>query len=174
LSDCQVYIDDKIQELYDNSQDEFPFKVVDLNHSGKLDKIKELAIKNIPPFEAESDKGFKDSYIHLTICEFVTSAHDDVFVVTNDKRLKESFKDKKVEVLSDIQEYFIFRQEYFKGQYFIGRLNEYFETKEIKSKHILSSELTEDDDWKIVIEFQGGEIKILVDFYSREIIDIIE
>jgi rRNA-processing protein FCF1 len=174
LGNCQLHIDEKIQDLYDNSQNEFPYKVVDLEHTGKLEKIKELAIKNIPPFEAESDKGFKDSYIHLTICEFADLAEDDVFLLTSDKRLKESFNDKEVEVLSDLQEYFSFRQEYFKNQYFIGRLNEYFETKEIKPKHILSSELTEDDDWKIILEFHGEEINILVDFYSKEIIDVIE
>lgn len=171
LPDCITYIDAKIKELFDNSSNEFPYKLVTLEHSGKLEKIKELAIKNIAPFESESDKGFKDSYIHLTICEFLKVTEDDVFLLTNDKRLKESFKDKNVTVISDIQEYYSYRQEYFTSDYFIGILNEFFDTTEIEPKHILSAELTEDDDWKIRIDYGGEEVELLADFYSREIIE---
>ena len=107
-------IDDKIKDLYNNANDEISHIEYDMESDGKLVKIKELAIKNIPPFEADSDKGFKDSYIYLTVLEYLETAQDDVFIITNDARLKEAFKETKVKTLSNVQEYFSYREEYFK------------------------------------------------------------
>ena len=171
LEDSKKHIDDIINDLLNNSQNEFRYRIIDLEHKGKLEKIKELAIKNVPPFEANSDKGFKDSYIHLTICDFLDSSEGEVFILTNDNRLKESFRDTKVIVLSEIDEYISYRKEYFKEEYFIGRLNEYFDTDTIKPKDILSSELTETDEWLIRLDYDAKETEILVDFYSKEIIE---
>lgn len=171
LKVCKDHIEHQIQSLFNDSQDEFTYKIVKLKHKGKLKQIKQLAIKNIAPFEANSDKGFKDTYIHLTISEFLKTADDDVFLLTSDSRLKESFKYKKVTVISNIQDYFKYRQEYFKEDYFLERLNEYFEREDLNAKNILSAELNEDDNWEIRVEVEGEEKVLDVDFYSKEIID---
>jgi len=43
--------------------------VIRLQDYSVLEKIKELALKKLPPFEAadNSDKGFKDAYIYFTV-----------------------------------------------------------------------------------------------------------
>lgn len=171
LKVCKDHIEHQIESLFTNSQNEFTYKIVKLKHKGKLKEIKQLAIKNIAPFEANSDKGFKDTYIHLTISEFLKTADDDVFLLTSDSRLKESFKYKEVTVISDIQDYFKYRQEYFKEAYFIERLNEYYERKDLTGKSILSTELNEDDNWELRLEVDDEEKILEVDFYSREIIE---
>ncbi|MEK0336409.1 MAG: PIN domain-containing protein [Nitrosopumilus sp.] len=165
------HIDKKIEDLYKNAQDEISYIEEDLKPEGKLEIIKELAIKNIPPFETVSDKGFKDSYIYLTVLQYVERASDDVFIITNDSRLQQAFdENKNVKVLSSPEEYFNYRKEYFKEDYFIGRMQERFEDDSISRKSILNVELTEDDDWQISIEVNGEQHEILVDFISKEII----
>ncbi len=164
------HIDDKIKLLYEGANDEIEHIVLDLEHDGKLQKIKELAIKNIPPFEAETDKGFKDSYIYLTVLEYQESATDDVFLITNDSRLKQAFEDSKVHTISTVQEYYDYREEFFKEDYFIEKMKEHFENNEITKENISNIALTADDDWQITVGVNGDEHHVLVDFVSKEII----
>lgn len=166
------HIDEKIEELYQGANDEISHIELELEPIGKLEKIKELAIKNIPPFEAETDKGFKDSYIYLTILQYVETSIDDVFLITNDSRLRQAFNGHdNVEVLASPEEYYNYRKEYFKEDYFIEKIKEHFDDDSISQENILKIELSEDDDWQLTISVNGEEHHLLVDFVSKEIIN---
>jgi len=170
--ECKNHIDDRIAELYSGANEEIPHIEYDLEEKDNLLKIKKLAIKNIAPFEKQTDKGFKDTFIYLTVLQYQETASDDVFILTNDTRLKEAFKDDNVTVLSSVDEYYnYYREEYFKGDYFIGRIKEYTENENIEAKDILGTSISDDDDWIIKVEVENEEINLLVDFYSKEIIE---
>lgn len=171
LSICEKHIDEHIEYLFSNSQNEFSYKTISLNHDGKLDAIRDFAIKNTPPFNSDSDKGFKDSYIYFTILDFLKDADDDVFLLTNDSLLKQAFNNSDVTVISKVEEYFSYRQEYFKEPYFIGRLNEHFNRDDLTAREVLSSSLNDDENWDVIIEMDGKEVTIIVDFFSKEIIE---
>ena len=51
------HIDEKVTALYQGANEEISHIEQELEHQGKLQRIKELAIGNIPPFEAKTDKG---------------------------------------------------------------------------------------------------------------------
>ena len=172
-TECKKHIDDRIEELFTQSLDEFSYKVIELVKTDRIEEFRNLAITNRAPFEADSDKGFKDVYIYFTVIDFLETADDDVFLLTNDNRLKSAFEESKVTVINEVDQYLRYRQEYFSEDYFVGKLNEFFDSDLIEKKDVLSSELTDEDDWKVKIEFEGDEVELLVDFYSREIIEVI-
>lgn len=163
-------IDDKIKKLYEGSNDEIRYKEYDMEPDGKLEKMKEFAIKNLAPFEANSDKGFKDSYIYFSVLEYFDKTHDDVFMITNDARLKMSFEETKVMVLSKVEDYFSYRKEYFKEDYFINRLKDHYVDDTLTSDCVKEINLNEDNDWELTITVDGEDNTLLVDFVSKEII----
>lgn len=165
------HIDKKIDELYHGANDEILHHELDLEIEGSLEKIKELAINNIPPFEAETDKGFKDSYIYLTVLQYAATTIDDVFLITKDSRLNQAFnKHKNITVLTSPEEYYNYRKEYFKEDYFLGKIREFIGNDSISQDNIVYIGLTEDGDWQLSIEVNDEKHKLLVDFVSKEII----
>lgn len=168
----QSHINEKIEELYLDANSELPHLVLELETKGKLEKIRELAINNKPPFEANSDKGFKDAYIYLTVLQYLESADDDVFVLTNDSRLKQAFdRHADIVVLSSPEEYINYREEYFKEEYFINRMIEFYDDDSITIDNILNIELTVENDWQILVFANNEKYQLLVDFVSKEIIE---
>lgn len=165
------HIDSKIQELYNNANDEISHIEWDMEPDGKLEKIKELAVKSIPPFQGESDKGFKDSYIYFTILDYCEKAKDDIFIITHDERLRKAFEETDVIVLSSTEEYYKYREEYFKEEYFIKKLRDRFENNNINAESILKTELSENEDWQLTILVGDIEQILNVDFVSKEILD---
>ena len=71
------------------------FSVIELNNYSVLKKIKDLAVKKLPPFENKdnTDKGFKDAYIYFTILEYLEKIEDKyVYLNTNDGLLRDAFE----------------------------------------------------------------------------------
>jgi len=86
-------IESHLTELEDSETLEYT--VIKLSDYSVLERMKELALKKLPPFEAgeNTDKGFKDAYIYLTSLEYLQTLPDKlVFVCCKDGRLKEAFK----------------------------------------------------------------------------------
>ena len=71
-----------------------PYKIAYLNESKEdvFNKIYSLAIKNAPPFDEGSDKGFKDACIALCIEQYLSNKPDcKSYLITKDSRLTEYF-----------------------------------------------------------------------------------
>jgi len=170
--DLSSHITVRIEELWNGAIKEIPHTVLFLEQDGKLEEIKNLAIKNIPPFEADKDKGFKDAYIYLTILQFLVSTRESVFLITNDSKLKEAFNENnKVEVISSPDEYFKFRKGYFTEEYFVEQLKNYFDNEAITKDNISDIALSVDGDWALSIDVGDEQYEIIVDFISKEIIN---
>ncbi len=183
LSGLEQHMQARIEELYQNAPQEIDHIELGLQKDqDHMDFVKELALKKHPPFDRKTDKGFKDAYIFLIIQQFLeNNANSDVFLFTEDGRLKEAFKNnKRVKVLLEPEEYFSYREAYFKSDYFLGVLQQSFSDMDeieeeitLSVENIMSINLTEDDDWKILIRIPNiGTFEILVDFASKEIIAI--
>ena len=103
------YALNRIQELKENT--EFDYLIIPVPISSEyLTEISKLAIKNLPPFDEKSDKGFKDTLIAFTIKDYIINNHNDnleVYFLTNDKRLKQYFNESKlpIDVVEDFQEF---------------------------------------------------------------------
>lgn len=84
------------------SDTSIPHTTIDITDKAvALDKIRQLATRYQAPFQVyssdkkeNSDKGFKDAYIALTIDEYLAEISDseNIFLLTNDARLAEYFQ----------------------------------------------------------------------------------
>lgn len=81
-------------ELRVKSDESIPYTLWGLPQSHLFfDKLLSLAIRNEPPFEASSDKGFKDACIAFTVQDYIDEHADGkcFILVTSDSRLEEYF-----------------------------------------------------------------------------------
>lgn len=69
-------------------------------NSNTLQRLCQMALNNLPPFDEGTDKGFKDAVIALSIDEYIEERKttyeaetEDYYVVTNDSRLQDYFND---------------------------------------------------------------------------------
>lgn len=171
LSELEAHIEERIRQLLDGCHDELEHEVMELEPDGKLQLMRVLATKNLAPFDAGTDKGFKDAYIYYTILQCCETTDDEVFLITGDGRLADALKgNAKVTVLKSIDEYFANREEYFKGDYFLGILRDEFEDVEISADSVVNVLRSEDDDWVLEIVAKGEHYIVDVDFASKEII----
>ncbi|MFA7275874.1 MAG: PIN domain-containing protein [Pseudobdellovibrionaceae bacterium] len=181
------HIPEKIAELYDNAQSEFAFTEISLRQElGHIDHLKDLAVQKLAPFETKSDKGFKDAYIYLTIKQFLAENASHIFLFTNDGKLKEAFHGHElVTVLTEPDQYFDNRSSYFKEGYFLETLNTDFNERiasgDIKgfdadatlaAENIEDVRINEDDEWELALKVEKSKFSVIVDFYSKEIIDV--
>jgi len=166
-------IEDVIEHLYSNCQDEISHTELEVDLKDRLLDMRKKAVSNLAPFEEQNDKGFKDAYIFFTILEYQTeNPNDEIFVMTNDGRLKEALDfDKEIKVISDVEEYYDYWEGYFSEDYFIGRLREELEIDDSVLIEIMDANINEDDDWDISVTINGAKHRIIADFYSREIIN---
>jgi hypothetical protein len=58
-------VENYIQKLLE--EEAIPFEVIDLKNNDVLPQIKNLALNNEPPFEENTDKGFKDTLIYFSV-----------------------------------------------------------------------------------------------------------
>lgn len=93
-SDIEQIYRKKIHNLEKMAKSEISYELIKLSHTIDLvSKIKQMAISNTPPFDEKSDKGFKDTYIYLTILEYATNnPKEKIIFYTNDGRLSQAFK----------------------------------------------------------------------------------
>ena len=117
-------IESHITEL--EASETLEYSVIELSDHSILEKIKELALKKLPPFEPgdNTDKGFKDACIYFTILEYLQSIPDkSVFVCCKDNRLKEAFqKHLNIIVVKDYDEFIQYSITQVYDDYFIEKL----------------------------------------------------
>ncbi|MCG2589522.1 PIN domain-containing protein [Rhodohalobacter sulfatireducens] len=166
-------LEQKINQLYEECLDELEHIELDFDLTQYFDDMTERAIHNNAPFNKKNDKGYKDSLIFYTVIEYIQqNPNDEIFVLTNDSRLEEAFsKQEGVNVIGEVDEYYEYRKGYFSDEYFIGRLREDLGVDEGLSIEILDANINEDDDWIVSVEIDGAEHTLVVDFYSKEIIE---
>ena len=200
------HVDDKIEELYNGASEEIDHIELPLTQDqSHMDLLMPFAVCNQAPFDLNSDKGFKDAYIYLTILQYVqNNPKDDVFLITNDGRLREAFEESdNVEVIYEPDDYFNYREEYFSEPYFkevlVAAINDFNFQDDLIDAGLLNIsevEITEDGDWRLIAgvkertasyfeETKLGRVEavtipvikrfeVFIDFVSREIISIEE
>lgn len=154
IDELNEHVSTKINELYAQAKDEIEHTEIYLNKSLEhMDLLKGLALQNKAPFEVKDDKGFKDAYIYLTILQFLEeNSGTDVFLITNDGRLKEAFSEHEhVTVISEPKDYFMHRSSYFTEEYFISTIGTYFNDATITSEHISEITLNDDEQWQMFV-----------------------
>lgn len=163
-------IDKWISELA--AGEKLPYTTIHLTRTNGLNEIKRLCLGNLPPFEENSDKGFKDAYIYLTITDYLNSLKDeDVFVITKDERLKMAFDgNNRVTVVKDYDEFEKYIDIYFREEYFINRLKEEI-SENTTPDSIEEIWLNTNENWVIKLSCDEKIYHVEVDFSSREIID---
>lgn len=83
--------------LIEKQRETLDFEVADFSDAdGFMERFRERALKNEPPFEAETDKGFKDAMVAETIIEY-RKAHPEekIYFLVHDNRLAKFFDDNK-------------------------------------------------------------------------------
>lgn len=153
--------------------EKIPYTTIYLTRADGLNEIKRLCLGNLPPFEENCDKGFKDAYIYLTIVDYLNSlpVGENIFVVTKDDRLREAFNNRAhITVVKDFAEFEKNIDLYFKEEYFVNRLKEKISEK-ITVECLDEIWLNAGENWTIKILCDEKKYFTEVDFASREIID---
>ncbi|MBF0275288.1 MAG: DUF4935 domain-containing protein [Nitrospinae bacterium] len=167
-------IDAHIDSL--EKKEKINYQVIKLTDNSALERIKELALAYKPPFaklnkddKKNTDKGFKDAYIYLTILEYLQSIPDkNVFVCTSDDRLKEALeKEANIIVIKDYNDFENYTISKYQTDYFIEKLQSELQQSNIFKGSIVGYwvNINENDvllieasDEKYAVEIDSGEI----------------
>jgi hypothetical protein len=180
--------DEKIEKWIDNLEknEKIEHTKITVKNKDILPEIFELAINNKPPFEIDTDKGFKDTIIYFTILQYIKdNPSDQIYFICRDGRLGEAFKENdKIKIFKSYDEYEKNQKDYFIDNYFIERLqqqlkeeHEYQQIMElpfIDPSCIKNIKLDKELNWILDIEIQDLEFVVKVDYASKEIISIID
>lgn len=154
------------------NKEDIKYSVIKLQDYSVLEKIKELALKKLPPFEAadNSDKGFKDAYIYFTVLEYLQAISDKyIFVCTEDVRFKEALqKHSNIKVIKDFEEFKEESVSSFYDEYFINKLKEAVHPG-IGEENITGFWFSINGNQILLIEIEDEKFVVEVD--KREIID---
>lgn len=166
-------IDGFIQSLENNES--IPYAVIKLTNFSVLLHMKNMAVRNKPPFDSNSDKGFKDAYIFFTVLEFLKSTPDEqVFFITEDERLKDAFsKIGRIRVVEGFEDFQRYRTEYFREEYFVQKLLDEID-KNIEARYVQDAWLNINSNWVVLVDMGLDEYRIEVDFATKEIISWID
>lgn len=83
--------------LIEKQRETLDFEVADFSDAdGFMERFRERALKNEPPFETKTDKGFKDAMVAETIIEY-RKAHPEekIYFLVHDNRLAKFFDSNK-------------------------------------------------------------------------------
>lgn len=161
-------IDGLIQDIISNEI--IPFTVISLTNKNILEKIKEMSLNNDPPFEQNTDKGFKDTYIYFTILEYLETNNLNVFLVTKDERLKSAFNaNLPIKVVSDYEEFTKQSIVGLQDDYFIEQLSNNVGLK-LTKENITDFWINIEGNYIVLISNDNNSALVEVDFVSREII----
>lgn len=180
--------DEKIEKWIEQLEvkEKIEYTKVSVKDRDILPEIFELASNNLPPFEVENDKGFKDALIYFTILQYVEeNPSDQVYFICRDGRLGEAFKDnEKVKVFKSYEEYEKHQKDYFTDNYFIERLEQQLKEEQgyqeildlpfFDPSCIKSIKLDKELNWILEIEIQKLKFIVQVDYASKEIISILD
>ncbi len=163
-------IDSWVQELVE--KEKIPYSLIELTKFDVLEEMKMLCLENTPPFDKNSDNGFKDAYIYFTVLEFLDNCRDgEIFVVTNDECLRQAFsRHARISLVKDFDEFQKYIDTYFREEYFISRLKEVVDP-EIDENCIKGTLLNTDENWVLKIICNEKKYFVEVDFTSREILE---
>lgn len=162
-------IDDLLHKI--EKQETIKYQILTLSDEKALMSMRHLAIERKPPFEVESDKGFKDAYIYFTVLQFLkTTSSEEVYFVTHDRRLTEALSTTAgITVVTSYEDFIRQKQSFFTSDYFLSRLKDELAIN-AKAKSVTEVRININGDW--VIKLQGEdslEDWIIIDFASREI-----
>ena len=165
----KINIDEHIKVLQD--KDNISYKVIYLSKpDGILEKIKDLALKNLPPFKEKKDEGFKDSYIYFTILEYIEDQKDKIFVATKDGKLQEALeKHKNIVIVQNYKDFESNIIEQYKDDYFIDKLKESLINEAIVADDII--ELWKNSSGNDILVVKTDSSRNILEIDSREIIN---
>lgn len=163
----QNYVDN----LLSNETIKYTLINLSLNKDIILDKISELSLNNLEPFESTNDKWFKDCLIYFTILEYAESnSKEKIFVLTKDWRFKEALsKHENISLIESFEDFRKYSTSYYQEEYFLWVLSENFWT-EINSKDIIDIEINISDNILLTINIDW-ELKV-IQIDNREIIQV--
>lgn len=164
-------IDAHIEVMLQNEP--FPFETIPCVHGEIVDQFRGMAILNQPPFNKDSDKGFKDACIYISVLNHLDSLEDrSVFFWCKDGRLKEAFEaNPSVTIVNDLDRYHRKSSRFLMDEYFFGVLSEELET-EITAEDIENTWRNNSDNW--IIEIIKDERTHLIEIESREVVGVAE
>lgn len=144
------------------------YQVIKISNYDIFSEILKLAINNEPPFEENSDKGFKDCYIYFSILEYLQSIPDkNIFVCCKDGRLTEALnKHPEIIVIKNYEDFFKHTIGKYQSSYFLEKLKSEMNLNiqkedivefwvNINDNEVIKIVL---DDEIYVVEFDSGEI----------------
>lgn len=157
-------IESHIAEL--EEKETLKYSVINLSDYSVLEKMKELALKKLPPFDAgdNTDKGFKDACIYFTTLEYLQSIPDkSVFVCCKDGRLKEAFQKHPNIIVVDSYDGFIKNSiTRFYDDYFIEKLQSEIHA-DISKEHIIEYWININENRVLLIEVDSEKYAVEVD-----------
>lgn len=169
------WFDNEAHILQLEKEEDINYKPIYLDDFSVLNKIKDLALKKLPPFEDSdsTDKWFKDAYIYFTILEYVEKNNDEyIFVCTWDWKLKEALKKhSNIKIIKDFDDFEDQTTWYFKKPYFIDRLKEIL-PEDFDSIWDISYNIN--NNWLVTVYTKDIDTYLVeVDFSTKEIIDFV-
>ena len=161
--DIELHINELIKK------ETFTFEVIELTDYSCLAEMKYLALKNLPPFEENIDKGFKDAFIYFTVLEYLQKIEDDyIYFVTDDKRLQLAFKNNpNVIVIETFDQFMDKRLTRQFDDYFIEKLKAEIDISIVR-KSIIDFWISINDNEVLLINIENDDILVEVD--SQEIV----
>ena len=143
-------IDTHLEEM--QRDEPFRFEIIPCVHGEIVDRFRSMAIVNQAPFNRDSDKGFKDACIYISVLKFLETLEErSVFFWGNDGRLKEAFESQTaVEVVDSIESYHRKSSRFLMDDYFFGVLSEEL-SLEIEAADISNTWRNNSNNWIVEI-----------------------
>ena len=160
-------IDAHIEGMQNNES--FPFETIPCVHGEVVDQFRSMAILNQAPFNKDSDKGFKDACIYVSVLNYLDNLGGrSVFFWGNDGRLKEAFDvHPSVAVVNNVESYHRKSSRFLMDEYFFGVLSGELKA-EVSAEDIGNTWRNNADNWIIEVVKEGKTY--LVEIESREVV----
>lgn len=164
-------IDAHIEQIQQNEN--FAFQTIPCVHGEVVDQFRSMAILNQAPFNKDSDKGFKDACIYVSVLNHLEQLGDrSVFFWGRDGRLKEAFDvHPTVTVVNTLETYHRKSSRFLMDDYFFGILSTELEF-DVTSEDIGRTWRNNADNW--IIEVIKNDSTYLVEIESREVVIAVE
>ena len=166
-----IDIESHIEQLKET--EEFNFEIIPCVQGELVDQFRHMAIGNQAPFNKDSDKGFKDACIYVSILNFIPELSDrSIFFWGSDGRLKDAFEGHdSISVINSLELYHQKSSRFLMDDYFYGLLSDELNSP-IDESNISGTWKNKDDNW--VVKISIAESVFLVEVDSREIVSKIQ
>jgi rRNA-processing protein FCF1 len=151
------------------NKEDIKYTIIHLKNHSVLDQIRELAIKELPPFQT-GGKGFKDTYIYFTILEYLQTIPDKyVFVCTKDKVFQTALqKHPNIKVIENFEEFEKNIGLNIPSDYILQQIQETYEGIEYEEKW-----LNIENNWVLSFKEKSQKRLIIFDSVANETIGTI-